>query len=255
MAQQTVLNSVPDSREVGTSRSHWHRESYVRHRDYSPTLGRFIERDPVGFEAGDGNWYRFVGNGPTGKTDPSGLYVDLAIEVISIGTGAWSFCTNVWAGHLGAAAVDAGGIVLDVGFALVPGAPGGTGLVVKAGREAAERAAKEAAERAAREAAEHAARAAREAAEKAAKGGGRCAAQRGPQFPGVDATKAPEGFVWKGKPGSTPGSKQGSFYNPKTGESLRPDRNHGDPIGGHWDYRDANGNWYRIFPDGRMEPK
>ena len=47
---------------------------YVRHRDYSPTLGRFIERDPIGFEAGDHNWYRFVGNGPTGKTDPSGLH-------------------------------------------------------------------------------------------------------------------------------------------------------------------------------------
>jgi RHS repeat-associated protein len=47
--------------------------AYVRHRDYSPTLGRFIERDPIGFEAGDNNWYRFVANGPTGTTDPSGL--------------------------------------------------------------------------------------------------------------------------------------------------------------------------------------
>jgi hypothetical protein len=36
-------------------------------------MGRFIERDPIGFEAGDNNWYRFVANGPTGKTDPSGL--------------------------------------------------------------------------------------------------------------------------------------------------------------------------------------
>jgi RHS repeat-associated protein len=47
--------------------------AYVRHRDYSPRLGRFIQRDPLGFEAGDNNWYRFVGNGPAGKTDPSGL--------------------------------------------------------------------------------------------------------------------------------------------------------------------------------------
>jgi RHS repeat-associated protein len=46
---------------------------YARHRDYSAVLGRFIERDPIGFAAGDNNWYRFVGNGPTGKTDPSGL--------------------------------------------------------------------------------------------------------------------------------------------------------------------------------------
>ena len=47
--------------------------AYVRHRDYSATLGRFIELDPIGFDAGDNNWYRFVGNGPTGKVDPSGL--------------------------------------------------------------------------------------------------------------------------------------------------------------------------------------
>jgi RHS repeat-associated protein len=47
--------------------------AYVRHRDYSATLGRFIELDPIGFSAGDNNWYRFVANGPNGKTDPSGL--------------------------------------------------------------------------------------------------------------------------------------------------------------------------------------
>jgi RHS repeat-associated protein len=48
---------------------------YVRNRDYSPTLGRFIMLDPIGFSAGDNNWYRFVGNGPAGRVDPSGLLV------------------------------------------------------------------------------------------------------------------------------------------------------------------------------------
>jgi RHS repeat-associated protein len=47
--------------------------AYVRHRDYSATLGRFIELDPIGFDAGDNNWYRFVANGPTEHTDPWGL--------------------------------------------------------------------------------------------------------------------------------------------------------------------------------------
>ena len=46
---------------------------YVRNRDYSPSLGRFIELDPIGFDAGDNNWYRFVGNGPVGRVDPWGL--------------------------------------------------------------------------------------------------------------------------------------------------------------------------------------
>ncbi len=46
-----------------------------------------------------------------------------------------------------------------------------------------------------------------------------------------------------------------NYYNPKTGESLRPDLNHADPIAPHWDYRDAAGKWWRIFQDGRMEEK
>jgi RHS repeat-associated protein len=48
---------------------------YVRNRDYSPTLGRFIELDPIGFDAGDNNWYRFVGNGPVGAVDPTGTRI------------------------------------------------------------------------------------------------------------------------------------------------------------------------------------
>jgi hypothetical protein len=62
----------------------------------------------------------------------------------------------------------------------------------------------------------------------------------------------------------------GNWYNKKTGERLRPDTTHGgDP---HWDYgydrgqhpdatiadnKNAYGNdkGWRIFPDGRVEPK
>ena len=36
-------------------------------------VGRFAGWEPLGFEAGDENWYRFVTNGPAAKTDPSGL--------------------------------------------------------------------------------------------------------------------------------------------------------------------------------------
>ena len=32
-----------------------------------------ISQDPIGFAAGDANLYRYVGNGPTGAVDPSGL--------------------------------------------------------------------------------------------------------------------------------------------------------------------------------------
>jgi RHS repeat-associated protein len=44
-----------------------------RARYYDPATGQFISADPIGFEAGDGNLYRYVGNGPIDGTDPSGL--------------------------------------------------------------------------------------------------------------------------------------------------------------------------------------
>jgi hypothetical protein len=42
-------------------------------RWYDSATGRFWQQDPIGFSAGDGNLYRYVGNGPTNYTDPSGL--------------------------------------------------------------------------------------------------------------------------------------------------------------------------------------
>jgi len=77
MAQRTARSGAPANQEGMKSPGRRNREDHIRHRDYSPTLGRFIERDPIGFEAGDGNWYRFVANGPTGKVDPSGLITTL----------------------------------------------------------------------------------------------------------------------------------------------------------------------------------
>jgi RHS repeat-associated protein len=46
---------------------------HFRHRDYSPTLGRWTSLDLIRYLAGDVSLYRAVGNMPTGRTDPSGL--------------------------------------------------------------------------------------------------------------------------------------------------------------------------------------
>ena len=43
-------------------------------RWYDAKVGRWISEDPIGFEAGDANIYRYVGNGPTNATDPTGLF-------------------------------------------------------------------------------------------------------------------------------------------------------------------------------------
>ena len=46
---------------------------YNRGRYYDPSTGRWISQDPMGFDAGDSNLYRYVNNDPTSATDPSGL--------------------------------------------------------------------------------------------------------------------------------------------------------------------------------------
>jgi len=46
---------------------------YYRARYYSPRLQRFISPDPLGFDAGDINLYRYVNNQPNMETDPTGL--------------------------------------------------------------------------------------------------------------------------------------------------------------------------------------
>ena len=50
-----------------------------RNRVYSPALGRWLSNDPLGFEAGDVNTFRYVGNGPGNGLDPWGLEKHIAI--------------------------------------------------------------------------------------------------------------------------------------------------------------------------------
>ena len=42
-------------------------------RWYDPATGRWMSQDPLGFDAGDSNLYRYVANKPTNATDSSGL--------------------------------------------------------------------------------------------------------------------------------------------------------------------------------------
>ena len=46
---------------------------YFRSRYYDPSTGRFLSEDPGGFGAGDVNLYRYVGNDPASRIDPTGL--------------------------------------------------------------------------------------------------------------------------------------------------------------------------------------
>ncbi len=44
---------------------------YYRARYYAPGIGRFVETDPVGYKP-DVNWYSYVGNDPTDRSDSNG---------------------------------------------------------------------------------------------------------------------------------------------------------------------------------------
>jgi RHS repeat-associated protein len=46
---------------------------YFRNRDLSPTLGTWMQEDPIGYDAEDSNLYRYLADTPTNLTDPEGL--------------------------------------------------------------------------------------------------------------------------------------------------------------------------------------
>lgn len=67
---------------------------------------------------------------------------------------------------------------------------------------------------------------------------------------GPDNLPPAEDWEWRGP------RDKGSAHNPNTGESIRPDLNHGPPIGPHYDYKDPSGRWWRVDPQtGKMTPK
>jgi RHS repeat-associated protein len=63
---------------------------YDRARWYDPKTGRWTSQDPLGFDAGDADLYRYVGNSPTNANDPSGLDEDIPP------TGPARFLVDMW---------------------------------------------------------------------------------------------------------------------------------------------------------------
>jgi uncharacterized protein RhaS with RHS repeats len=43
---------------------------------FDPSIGRWLQEDPIGFAGGDNNLYRYVTNNPTNAVDPTGLFAE-----------------------------------------------------------------------------------------------------------------------------------------------------------------------------------
>nr|WP_245569005.1 polymorphic toxin type 37 domain-containing protein [Nocardia concava] len=76
-----------------------------------------------------------------------------------------------------------------------------------------------------------------------------------PRFNYQDPSQPPldPGWEWRGK--NPPGGEFGGWFNPDQPISLHPDLNHPPPIGPHYDFTPSGTPGWRIFPDGRVEPK
>gem|GEM_PF-1314195 len=107
------------------------------HRWYDPAMGRWLSEDPIGFHAAEANPYRYCGNSPGICVDRSGLILETLWDAANIGLDLVSLGRNLYHGDLKGAAVDAGGLVVDVAATLIPGVPGGAGAGIKAARAAA----------------------------------------------------------------------------------------------------------------------
>jgi RHS repeat-associated protein len=75
---------------------------YNRARYYDSSTGRWLSQDPLGFDAGDSNLYRYVKNGPTMATDPSGTWrweIDSSGKIIAISEAGDSLGTLISQGY------------------------------------------------------------------------------------------------------------------------------------------------------------
>jgi RHS repeat-associated protein len=116
-----------------------------RNRVYSPDLGRFLQTDPIRFDAGDVNLYRYVFNLPILLNDPTGEIAPVAIYIgakaIKGGiAGAVGGYTSALAGQAQSGNFDKGGLARGAAAGFVAGAvvgaldpnPGVTGGIPEA---------------------------------------------------------------------------------------------------------------------------
>lgn len=108
-------------------------------RQYNPILGRFMSADPAAVSPQDWrtfNRYNYGNNNPYRFVDPTGGVAETPWDVANIAMGVASLTANLSAGNVVGAAVDAGGLILDIAATAAPGVPGGAATAIKLSRGA-----------------------------------------------------------------------------------------------------------------------
>ncbi|MDH6311934.1 RHS repeat-associated protein [Parabacteroides sp. PFB2-10] len=105
-------------------------------RFYDPALGIFLTPDPLAEKYYSTSPYAYCLNNPMRFVDPTGKWIESAWDIFSLVTGAKNFVENVKQGNVGAAVVDAIGVVVDVAAVALPVVPGGAGAAIKGVRAA-----------------------------------------------------------------------------------------------------------------------
>ena len=123
----------PTKKYTGHERDSNGRADYMLGRTYLYPFMRFATPDP----ARDGwSLYAYTGNNPVNYVDPDGEVFETLWDLGNVVVGAVSLAKNLSEGNFGAAAVDAGGLVVDGLASVTPFVPGGASTAIKAGRAA-----------------------------------------------------------------------------------------------------------------------
>lgn len=74
---------IYDLRFPGQIAGAWGGKFQNGHRDYDPTVGRYVESDPIGLQGGSYSTYAYVGDNPISNEDPTGM-------MCMAGVGCWT---------------------------------------------------------------------------------------------------------------------------------------------------------------------
>jgi RHS repeat-associated protein len=89
-------------------------------RDYDAETGRWTAKDPIRFAGGDTNLYGYVLNDPVNWVDPTGLFLDSALDVGFIGYDLYRLVKDNIVGNCGNLGSNLAALGGDVAGALIP---------------------------------------------------------------------------------------------------------------------------------------